>query len=83
MSAIEAILFRAMSDTDFAGQLFTDPEKALAGYSLTVDEFAKFKKISQTRFKTMVTDQRKSLSMGSTSTEGGWRTVSGGGVRIS
>jgi hypothetical protein len=43
----ESVLTRAMSDTAFADQLFSDPEKALAGFDLTTEEFSWLKTISR------------------------------------
>ena len=68
MSTIETILTRAMSDTEFADQLFTDTEKALAEYNLSAEEIAKFKEFTRAQFDEMTPDERKSMI----SFVGGW-----------
>ena len=61
MSTIETILTRAMSDPEFAEQLFNNPEEALASYDLTAEEYAQLQKMSQTEFTALVAEDRKSL----------------------
>ena len=68
MSTLETILSRAMSDTEFADQLFTDAEKALAEYNLSAEEIAKFKEFTRAQFDEMTPDERKSMI----SFVGGW-----------
>jgi len=48
--SVESVLSKAMSDAAFADALFADPEKALAGYDLTAEEKANFKKLSRAEF---------------------------------
>jgi hypothetical protein len=62
--AIETILSRAMSDATFAESLFTDSEKAVAGYDLTAEELAGVKKMSRTefgKFAAAAPEERKSM----------------------
>ena len=64
MSTIETILSRAMSDSSFAEQLFTDADQALAGYDLTAEEIAKLKGMSRGDLNTMTAlapEERKSM----------------------
>lgn len=61
MSTIEDILTRMMSDNNFADAVFADADSALASYSLSTDELAKFKSLSKTDFLTMTTEDRKSF----------------------
>ena len=63
MYTLETILIRAMNDTAFADQLFTDAETALAEYSLSADEIAKLKGLSRVQFEAMTPDERKSMSL--------------------
>ena len=64
MYTIETILSRAMSDADFAEQLFTDAETALAEYALSADDVLKLKGLSRAQFDAMPPDERKSMSLG-------------------
>ena len=50
-TGIEAVLARAMSDTAFAEQLFTNPEQALAGFELTAEEVVNLKAMSRAEFE--------------------------------
>jgi hypothetical protein len=52
--AVDSVLSRAMSDPLFADVLFTDAEKALAGFDLTGEEVEKFKGISRADFDTLM-----------------------------
>ena len=64
MSTIETILTRMMSDAEFADQLFTDAEKALAQYSLSAEEFSKLNNISRAdfeKFASTAPEERKSF----------------------
>ncbi|HKJ39588.1 MAG TPA: Os1348 family NHLP clan protein [Anaerolineales bacterium] len=79
MHIINTILDRMMSNPTFADAVFANAEKALEEYNLSTDEVAKFKSISRADFNSMTPEQRKSFSLDST--EGGWRTISGGGLR--
>jgi len=63
MSTIETILFRAMSEPTFAEQLMSSPEKALAGYNLSVEEVAKFKSMSRADFAALAPEERKSFGI--------------------
>jgi hypothetical protein len=47
---VEAILTRAMSDSAFANTLFTNPDAALAGYTLTPAEIASLKAMTPADF---------------------------------
>ena len=47
---IESVLSRAMSETEFANQLFSDAEQALAGFDLTADEVTQLKSMSRAEF---------------------------------
>jgi hypothetical protein len=63
---VESVLSRAMSDPAFADLLFSDPEKALAtlaGFELTAEEIARFKKMSRAEFDEILTpEERKSMA---------------------
>jgi len=64
--SIESILSRAMSDAAFADLLFSDPERALAGYDLTADEAAGFKAMSRADFAAApALEERKSFGISS------------------
>ena len=63
--SVESVLSKAMSDAKFADALFADPEKALAGYDLTAEEFAKFKGLTRADFEIYAKatpEERKSLA---------------------
>ena len=62
MSAVESILFRAMSEPEFARQLFENPEAVLIGYQLSEGEFDQFKRISRDRSSASASQERKSFS---------------------
>ena len=62
MSTIETILSRAMSEPDFAQQLFADADQALIGYDLTAEELIQVKSISHTKFSAMALEERKSFA---------------------
>ena len=72
MSTIETILDRAMSEPDFAQQLFADADQALRGYDLTAEELIQIKSISQTKFNAMALEERKSFASISTARGGGY-----------
>jgi hypothetical protein len=61
MSAIEIILSRAMNDAEFDELLFTDPDKAVAEYDLSAEEYAKLKSLTRTAFGALAIEQRKSM----------------------
>jgi len=63
MSTLENILSRAMSDAEFAEQLFTDAEKALAEYDLTADDLNRMKHMSRTELVALAPEERKSLGL--------------------
>jgi len=63
MSTIETILSRMMNDAAFADSVFATAEKALAEYSLSADEFAKFKDLSKAQFEGMSPEDRKSFTL--------------------
>jgi hypothetical protein len=65
MSTIETILTRAMSDPAFADLLFSDAEKALAGYDLSAEELASLKSMSRLdfeKFSAAAPEERKSFA---------------------
>jgi len=67
MSTIKVVLDRMMNEPDFADAVFADAEKALTEYSLSNDEIAVFKNMTQVQIESMRADDRKSmmgLSMG-------------------
>jgi hypothetical protein len=72
MSTIETILDRAMSEPDFAQQLFEDADQALHGYNLTAEEFIQIKSISQAKFADLQIEERKSLASTTTVRGGGF-----------
>ena len=45
--ALQRVLARAAQDAAFADLLFADPERALAGYDLTIDEALTLKLMSR------------------------------------
>ena len=48
--SIESILDRAMSDTNFAVQMLTNPKETLAEYDLSAEEVARFESLSRADF---------------------------------
>ena len=62
MSTLETILSRAMSDPEFAEQLFNNPGEALAGYDLTAEEHKQLKNMSRAEFEVLATEQRNSMA---------------------
>jgi len=65
MPTIESILSRAMNDTAFAEQLFSNPEKVWTEYDLSDEEITKIKGISRAQFDAIAMDPeiRKSFSL--------------------
>ena len=63
-NTVQTILSRAMSDPNFAEELLADPEKALSGYDLTVEEIAQFRGLTRAEFAAMTTGERKSFGGG-------------------
>ena len=63
MSTLETILTRAMIDPDFAEQLFTDTNKALAAYNLSAREIAQIKAMPRAEFIAHAVEARKSFAM--------------------
>jgi hypothetical protein len=61
MNSIETILSRMMTEKAFADAVFANAEKALAEYSLSADELARFKSLSKAEFEAMGTEDRKSF----------------------
>ena len=61
--SIETVLYRAMSDSDFADSLFANPEKVLAGFDLTAAEAANFQGLSRAEFEALTSrpEERKSF----------------------
>jgi len=62
--SIESILDRAMSDTDFAIQMLTNPKETLTGYDLTTTELAGFESLSRADFEAFAKatpEERKSF----------------------
>jgi len=49
--SIETILDRAMNDVEFATQMLINPKEALADYSLTAEEMARFESLSHADFE--------------------------------
>jgi hypothetical protein len=62
MSTVEAILFRARSDLEFANLLFTRTEQALADYNLTPEETAQLKSISRVDFEMLAAEELNSVA---------------------
>ena len=58
---VESVLTRAMSDASFAEAVFADAEKALAEYTLSAEELAKFKALTRAQFDGMSAEDRKSF----------------------
>ncbi len=48
---VEQIIRKAVTDAEFRGMLFSDPDKALAGYNLTDEEAAKLKGLEPSLFE--------------------------------
>ena len=72
---IESVLTRAMSDPEFANQLFSDAEQALVGFDLTADEVTQLKSMSRAdfdKFSNASPEDRKSfvILIGSNHNEG-------------
>ena len=61
MSTVEAILFRALSDIEFANLLFTRTEQALADYNLTPEETAQLKSMSRVDFEMLAAEEHNSV----------------------
>jgi hypothetical protein len=64
--AVETILTRAMSDPAFAELLFTDADKALAGFDLNPLEISNLKSISREVFDKVASgtpEERKSFGI--------------------
>jgi len=62
MSTIETILTRAMNEPEFAEQIFTDADNALASYDLTAGELTRIKSMSHAEFMSLDTEVRKSFA---------------------
>lgn len=61
---IESVVSRAMSDAAFAELLFSEQDKALAGYDLTAEEAAAFSDLAQADLAKMAPaslEERKSF----------------------
>ena len=66
-TSVETILTRAMSDNAFANRLFSNPEKAMAGFDLTAEEIANLKGITRAEFDKFAMsspEERKSFGYG-------------------
>ena len=64
---IESVLSRAMSEPEFANQLFSDAQKALVGFDLTTDEVTQLKSMSRAEFDKFANaspEDRKSFAYG-------------------
>ena len=61
MSLIETILYRAMSDIEFADLLFTQPDHALADYCLTAEELTQLKSMSRVDFEILAATECKPI----------------------
>lgn len=70
-TALKEIIDRAVKDEDFRNQLFTDPEKALAGYELSEEDKEALKNINADNF-----DQFAG-GLGDRSTKGLWSIGTG------
>ena len=57
MSLIETILYRAMSDIEFADLLFAQPDQALADYCLTPEEITQLKSMSRVDFEILAAEE--------------------------
>jgi len=82
MSTIKTILERMMNEPAFAKSVLADAGKALTEYNLPAEELAKFQGLSPSDFSAFTStspEERKSFSLDGAG--GGWRTVSGGGIR--
>ena len=61
MSTVEAILFRALIDIEFANMLFTQNEQALADYHLSPEEIAQLKSMSRIDFEMLAAGELNSV----------------------
>jgi hypothetical protein len=64
--SLQSVLSRAMVDADFADLLFSDPDRALAGFDLTADEIATLKGMGRTTVDQLakaLPEDRKSFSI--------------------
>lgn len=64
--ALQSLFSRAMVDPAFADLLFSDPERALSGYDLTVDEASSIKSMSRAVFDQLakaLPEERKSFGV--------------------
>ena len=64
MSTTETILTRMMNDTTFADSVFNDAVKALAEYSLSVEDVAKFKGLTHAEYDALVSNPEERKSFG-------------------
>jgi hypothetical protein len=78
--AVEAIIGKAVLDSDFREALFADPDKALAGYELTEQEVATLKGIDAETMESLAgtLDERISKAMIAFGIGGGSGAPSGG-----
>jgi hypothetical protein len=70
MPTLETILSRAMSEPDFARQLFLDADQALREYDLTAEERTQIKSVSHATFDSMTLEERRSFASLMTTTYG-------------
>jgi hypothetical protein len=61
--AVEAIISRAVVDTQFREQLFSAPDKALAGHELTEEEKKALREMSREKFDSSL-GQLEELAVG-------------------
>jgi hypothetical protein len=60
---VEVVLSRAMSDTAYADLLFSDVEKAVAGFELTAEEISNLRALTRAEFDKLNSspEERKSF----------------------
>lgn len=64
MDAIEQVIGRAVLDEEFRELLFSDPEKALAGFDLTDEEREKLLTLAQDEFRESLGGLGKRITKG-------------------
>jgi hypothetical protein len=62
MSNVEQVIRRAVTDAEFRGMLLSDPDKALAGYTLTDEEAAKLRGLEPSFFEGDAGDLEERIS---------------------
>lgn len=63
--AVQSILERTVSDEGFRGELFADPDAALAGYDLTAEEATALRALCEEteQSESVALDQRQTKSL--------------------